>query len=132
MLNSYADMIRLANMPKVVQASFETIPFYFWIPAFKVLPAAFLRLARSMITAQPQEELIPKLPEGGLHSVTLSHIEAIRSLTIHLAGLIRPKTLLQEILKKIENQSATHNAGVCAVSGGRQRTDSTGLSLVCP
>ncbi len=100
-LDSYADMIRLANLPKVVQTSFETMPFYFWIPAFKVFPSAFLRLARSMISAQPQEKLIEKLPDGMLHSVTLSHTEAVRSLKIHLAGMIRPQTVLQETLEKI-------------------------------
>ena len=41
-LVSYADLIRLANLPKVINRAFESAPLYFWSPAFKVSPALSL------------------------------------------------------------------------------------------
>jgi hypothetical protein len=34
-LNSYADLVKVANLPKVVQPGWERIPCHFWGPAFK-------------------------------------------------------------------------------------------------
>src|SRR3972149_2444874 len=35
-LNSYADLIRLGNLPKAITAVMEETPLYFWSPAFKI------------------------------------------------------------------------------------------------
>jgi predicted RNA-binding Zn-ribbon protein involved in translation (DUF1610 family) len=39
-LNSYADLVRVANLPRVAQPEWDKLPFYFWNPAFKVRPKA--------------------------------------------------------------------------------------------
>ena len=100
-LNSYADLVRIANMPKAVQKEWEDVKFRFWAMAFKVRPRVFLRLARNVTLAQPQEKLVRELPDARLHSVTLPIEEAIESLTVNLAGFIKPQKDLFPILRDI-------------------------------
>lgn len=98
-LNSYADLVRIANIPKAVQKEWEDVKFYFWAMAFKVRPQVFLRLARNITLAQPQEKLVMELPDARLHPVTLPIEEAIESLTVNLAGFMKPQKDLFPILR---------------------------------
>lgn len=100
-LDSYADMIRLANLPKIASKEEDNMPFYFWMPAFKVQPQSFLRFAHNMTVYQPQDELAHELPKGTIYPVTLPDTQAIQSLKIHLAGFIKPKKTLEEKLGEI-------------------------------
>jgi predicted RNA-binding Zn-ribbon protein involved in translation (DUF1610 family) len=100
-LNSYADLIRIANIPKAVQKKWEDLEFRFWAMAFKVRPQVFLRLARNITLAQPQEQLVRELPDDPLHPVTLPIEEAIESLTINLASFMKPQKDLFPILSDI-------------------------------
>ena len=52
-LGSWADLVRFANLPKVVRAEWEEEPLRFWIPAFKTNPGEFLRLAQDVTLARP-------------------------------------------------------------------------------
>lgn len=101
-LNTYADLIRIANIPKVVQNSWEDIGFHFWTPAFKVRPKIFLQLSNNMTLAQLHNELITDLPEQRHYPVTLPVTEAIESLTVSLASFIKPQNKLHDILAHIE------------------------------
>lgn len=101
-LESAADLIRLANLPKVAQPSDQSKAFYFWSPAFKVPPQAFLRLAGSVTLAQPDtDSLTARLPDGRPHAVNLPVTEAAESLKITLAGFIKPRRHLFPRLKEI-------------------------------
>lgn len=88
---SYADLIRIANLPKVPPPGAEHQPLHFWTPAFKIRPELFLRLSRALTVAQPNEELSERLPELSTHPVTLPINEAVESLKILLASIIRPQ-----------------------------------------
>jgi len=96
-LVSYADLIRIANLPKVIQKGWDQIEFYFWIPGFKVQPKTFLRLLSHMTTAQPQDELHPRLPDRNIFPVTLPASEAIETLKINLASFIKNETFLDAV-----------------------------------
>jgi ribosomal protein L37AE/L43A len=100
-LNSYADLVRIANIPKAIQKKWEDLEFRFWALAFKVRPQVFLRLARNITLAQPQEKLVGRLPDTRLHPVTLPIEEAIESLTLNLAGFMKPQKDLFPILRDI-------------------------------
>jgi hypothetical protein len=91
LLSSYADLIRAANLPRIVQSGWEDIPFRFWIPAFKVRPEVFLRLASHITISQPHKNLTAELPEGQIYPSTLSLKEAVESLKLTLASLIKPR-----------------------------------------
>jgi len=97
-LESYADLIRVANLPKVVRAGWEDIGFRFWSPAFKVRPEDFLRFSRNLTLSQPQREITPEMPRGRLYPVTLSLGQASESLKITLASFIKPpETMLPKL-----------------------------------
>ena len=111
-LRSYADLVRLANLPKAIQSQWEEHPLAFWIPAFKIQPQLFLRLARSFTTAQPLQDVQDDIPRAPLHPVSLPLSEAIESIRVLLASLAVKRELLlaklSEILINIEEQNLVY------------------------
>jgi hypothetical protein len=89
-LNTYADLVKTANLPKAVQKGWDKIDFYFWVMAFKVRPQNFLAIATSLTLAQPRDQLSPDLPSKNIFSPTLSLSQAASSLKLILANFIRP------------------------------------------
>ncbi|MDX9785688.1 MAG: hypothetical protein RBT11_02840 [Desulfobacterales bacterium] len=100
-LDSYADLARLANLPAVVKARWETLPFYFWGPAFKVLPQTYLRLLTNTTLAQPLDALSRGMPEGTIYPVGAPLSQTLDSLMVALAGLIKPHRTFTENLNRI-------------------------------
>jgi len=90
-LHTYADLAKIANLPKAVQKNWQDIEFHFWSPAFKVRPQVFLRLSRNLTLSQYHDKLVETLPDGPLYPVTLPVREAIQSLTISLANFAKPQ-----------------------------------------
>jgi hypothetical protein len=101
-LDSYADLIAVANLPRVVQSGWEDIPFRFWIPAFKVRPKVFLQLATQTTLSQPREKLISELPEARIYPTTLPIEEAVECLKLTLADFMKPRRTLMERLCDIQ------------------------------
>ena len=100
-IDSYADMIRVGNLPKVVTAAFEETPLYFWSPAFKVNPALFLRWSRQMTIYQPEGRTSDTFPEAVPRPVTLPVSEALESIIVTLASIINDKRRLLPILPQV-------------------------------
>jgi ribosomal protein L37AE/L43A len=100
-LNSYADLVRIANLPKVIQRNWEEEEFRFWSPAFKVRPRVFIRLGRSMTLSPPIEKMQKELPDARIHPVTLPLKEAVGSLIINLSSFMKPREDLFPILQDI-------------------------------
>jgi len=96
-LSSYADLVRIANLPKAIQKGWETTDFYFWVPGFKVRPKTFLRLLSQITTAQPMNDPVKRLPAGKIFPITLSAKEAADSLKINLASFMKNDTLLDSL-----------------------------------
>jgi hypothetical protein len=90
-VRSYADLIRLANLPKPVQSAWEQEQPHFSIPAFKVQPNLFLRLARTMTFLEKTENPNAELPKSPLYPVTLPLGEAIESVKVLIASVGLPK-----------------------------------------
>ena len=101
-LRSYADLVRIANLPKVVQKGMEKRPFHFWSPAFKIRPLDFLRFSITFTLSQPAETWEPRVPPGETYPVTLSPHEALESLKINLAGFMKPPDILLPTLADIQ------------------------------
>ena len=98
-LDSYADLIRIANLPKAVRPDFEALPVYFWSPAFKVNPALFLRWCRQMTVCQPAGKMGESLAGLSCYPVTLPAGEAVESMVVTLAGLVSDKRRIYPRLK---------------------------------
>lgn len=101
-LRSYADLVRIANLPKVIQKGMDKKAFHFWSPAFKIRPRDFLRFSISFTLSQPSDALQPRMPKAEVYPVTLSIQEALESLKISLAGFIKPPGLLLPSLADIQ------------------------------
>jgi hypothetical protein len=108
-LNTYADLIKVANIPRVVQSGWENVGFRFWVPAFKVRPKIFMQLSKHMTLAQRQTEIVGELPQNRYYRINLPVTEANQSLKANLASFFRPKNKLMEILPlvRITAQSFT-------------------------
>ena len=100
-LESYADLVRAANLPRAVQADWESRPFRFWAPAFKVRPGVLLRLARALTLSEPLAAVDRTLPEQRIQTVNLPVKEALDIIKINLAGFLRPARRVPELLPAI-------------------------------
>lgn len=107
-LDSYADLVTVANLPRVVQPGWDTIGFRFWVPGFKVSPQTFLRLTTALTLSQPREKLDTSLPRGRVHPVNLPIGEAIESMKMTLAGFLKPKKRLVSMLSKIQVRALSY------------------------
>jgi len=97
-LASYADLVRLANLPRAVQPGWEKQPFAFWTPAFKIRPKIFLRLGKQLSLTQPEVVLSETIDKRPLYPVTLPPGEAMESMKIILAAVLRPaRTWIPEL-----------------------------------
>ena len=90
-LDSYFDLAKAANLPKVPREEWRDIPFHFWSPGFKIRPQTFLPLATKMTLTQPPDLVADRLPAGELYPVTLSLASAADSLKVTLANFIKPR-----------------------------------------
>lgn len=86
-LETYADLIRFANLPKAVTSEFEQQRLSFWTPAFKIKPKLFFRLLQQLTILQPNPTESTRLKNLQLTPVSLSKKEAAESIKIALAGL---------------------------------------------
>ncbi len=89
-METYADLIRMGNLPKAIQPEWEHQALYFWTPAFKLQPKVFLRLTTQFAIAQPDPPLEKKIRKNIHLPITLPPGEAIQSIKITLASLVRP------------------------------------------
>jgi hypothetical protein len=101
-LKSYADLVKVANLPLVPQSAWQEVGFRFWAPAFKVRPRTYLRLSSSMTLAQPRDEIISELPPGSHRSITMPVTEAVESLRINISSFIKPCTRLPDIIPNLK------------------------------
>lgn len=100
-LRTYGDLVKAANLPKVVDSALAGREFRFWTPAFKLRAQAFLRMAESLTLTQIQERLTPGLPPERHHPVTLPVEEACESLKVVMAGFLKPRRRVAEMLTRI-------------------------------
>jgi DNA-directed RNA polymerase subunit RPC12/RpoP len=100
-LGNQADLARLANLPRRIAPDAAGKPFRFWAPAFKIRAQNFLRLSESLTLTQAQEALAPGTPAGAHHPVTLAAEEVCECLKVILAGFLKPRHRLAELLPPI-------------------------------
>lgn len=101
-LESYADLIKTANLPKVAQPGWDQMPFYFWNPAFKVRPQSYLTIASNVTLNQPHEKIEPGKPRAEAQPVNLPLKEAVESLKLCLGQFMRPMERRLELIPRID------------------------------
>jgi len=100
-LETYADLIKIANIPKAPSEEWTKTPFFFCAPAFKVNPALFLRWCRQLTAAPPPKDLIADFTAKKIHQATLPVNEALESTLLTLVSLTANKNAIREILPSL-------------------------------
>ncbi len=95
---SYADLVRLANLPRAPQPHWEDQRLLFWSPAFKIQPGLFLRLARQMTLLQPAEPAEAGFRGCPLYPVTLPAAEAAEAIRVILAQVAKNRQRVYPLL----------------------------------
>ncbi|MFC1813059.1 hypothetical protein ACFL03_10235 [Thermodesulfobacteriota bacterium] len=93
-LDSYADFVRVANLPRAIQDGWHDMGFFFWALGFKVSPQNFISLSRKITLSQPKGKPVNEVPNARLFPVTLPVEEAFESLKINLASFMKPRSTL--------------------------------------
>jgi len=108
-INTYADFIRVTKQPTVMQNGLNDTALSFWIPAFKIRPKIFLRLARQMTILQRDWTMKEHIPKKNLYPVTLPRSEAAQSLTVTLASAVMPKRKFFPLLPDVNFAITQHH-----------------------
>ena len=95
---SYADLMRLGNLPKAIEKEWEEKQLHLWSPAFRTNPRLFLRLTKQLTLLQPHKEAKETFDGSNLCSATLPLSEALESAKIILANISIPKKKIFPLL----------------------------------
>jgi len=97
--STHADLMRLANVPRVVTRAQEEQPLSFHIPAFKMAPQLFLRLAKQMTLAGITPGRVEKIPAMEFYPANLPPEEGVQAVSPVLASMAVRKKEIQAALK---------------------------------
>jgi ribosomal protein S27AE len=103
-LQSYAELLRMANVPVVMKREWEESGFYFWAPAFKVPPVPFLRSTQALTLSEPKEEFERNLPGPPLYPANFPSNEAAESIKVTIANIAADKMTILPKLSEIDIQ----------------------------
>lgn len=90
-LNTFADLLLVTNQPVVARQEDKTKPVSFVIPAFKVRPKHFLRLANGLTLSQKKLTALEKQVPKKIFPVTLPVNEAGQVLKAVLTAMVPEK-----------------------------------------
>lgn len=105
LLESHADAIRVLRLPAAVMSRWENEPFIARVPAFKISPEWFLKIAMVMSFTPgdfSQDEMEEGCPDGELFPAALPMSEAYESLKMVLAYSSPARKGLAELLDSLE------------------------------
>jgi hypothetical protein len=104
-LQSYADLLRFTNAPRLVKPENEKNDICFFLPAFKVHPQLFLRLSRQFTSFQFQIKPEQEFPERGeILPATLNFQEANKGVKIVMAELANDKKKIFPLISSVKVQ----------------------------
>lgn len=101
-LASRADLVRLTGLAKPISPEMETSPCAFTLPAFKVSPNIFFRLARHMTIGQPGTASRSTPGGGARFPANLPASEALQGVPILLGALCPAREILLPGLESTE------------------------------
>lgn len=89
-LKSYSDLIKFANLHCADKTGADKSLISFWAPAFKIRPKTFLKLTTQLTVLQPDDTINKQFKKNTLYPVNLPYTEAVESIKITLASLMKP------------------------------------------
>jgi hypothetical protein len=103
-LASYGDLVKLANLPKVFKNEWNESDLAFWIPAFKISPPVFLRIAHLVTISNPSKELTTEFGNSAIYPASIPLAEAFDSLKGVITDIAVRK---RDILPLLEEMTIT-------------------------
>ena len=98
---SFADFVRLANLPRVGTDDMEKRPLHFWSPAFKVNPTLYLRWSRQMTVLQPEDDFDDRRVPSAAYPVNLAVGEAVENVRVILGAVMTDKRMFYQNMPHI-------------------------------
>ena len=129
--STHADLMRLANVPKVITEEQEKQPLCFYIPAFKIAPKLFLRLAKQITLSEIKPGQGEKIPTAEIHPVDLSLDEGVQAVLPVLTAMVVRKKEILDALKKEKLTLTSFSLAYFSfqASGNDYVQDETGIGL---
>ncbi|MBU1344078.1 MAG: hypothetical protein KKE44_25355 [Proteobacteria bacterium] len=129
--STYAQLIKMANIPKVVREEHRKQPVYFFTPAFKINPKLFLRIGRQITLAQIVPTRIGALSKCRFHPVGLQLEEGFQAVVPIVMDLCTNKEETVKILIKERLKLTSFSLAYIPFrsSGSEYIQDSLGISL---
>jgi len=103
--DTLADLIALADLPKVVRDQDRRETAFLWMPAFKIEPRLFLRISKLLTVMQPRDGEGP-LPKGEIHPAALSPEEASGAVQPAIVNLTMNRRMLVPVLATFPMKAA--------------------------
>lgn len=98
-LQTWADLVELTGLPRVVQPWMRSRAFLFRVPAFKIRPDLFMLLTQQASLSPLATAPAEPLPREPLYPATLAPAEASRILAVALAALAPARKRLFERIR---------------------------------
>jgi ribosomal protein S27AE len=107
-LASFADLARLANLPRLVPSEWESLPLDLWLPAFSTHGERYMKIARAFTMARLDTAEPARTGGQVFHPVTVPARSATGILKSFVAELGEPKGILFQALSDIDVESDGH------------------------
>ncbi len=98
--STHAHLIKIANIPKIIQKEDNQKILYFYIPAFKLNPKLFLRIGKQVTLARIEPSRAENIPEGSFHPVDLPLEEGVQAVYPILMNLCTNRQDIWNILAR--------------------------------
>ena len=131
-LKNYRDLVRVANLAKVLPGSEGAGKVLFWTPAFKVRPRMFLGLSRTLTLTQVALPLAEGLPAGAAYPVTLPAAEAMESIKVLIASFLKPVEHLPQLLPGLRTRPRSARLVFLPFTAGHHEWQNPDLHLSIP
>jgi Zn finger protein HypA/HybF involved in hydrogenase expression len=100
-INTHADLMQIAQLSSVNKYKGEEKALSFWLPAFKVRPREFLRLASQITVRPPDGDPAEGISPKTFYPVTLPREEVAQCLKVVLANIVTDKKGVFPLLPRI-------------------------------
>ncbi|MBS1111990.1 MAG: hypothetical protein H6Q95_282, partial [Nitrospirae bacterium] len=101
-LKTYADLIKIANLPRVITDKLREKELFLWTPAFNARPNLYLRLAEQLSVLQPDEEVEKSIPKSDMYPVTLKANDVMETAKIIIADIGVPKKNIFPLIPELK------------------------------
>lgn len=103
-LNSFGDYLNFTNQTIINDGRYDSLPLYFIVPAFKLNPKEFLKVASQLTLAQTRLRKEHKVEKVAGYTINLKSEEAIQSIKSIIASTMLAREHRFPLIPKLQTQ----------------------------